>query len=165
MELAPPAYLLPLLATVAREEADRAVLQDADACSLQLAGRIDQLLGDRPPVTSRDAAFASLVRAELLRGAGTDRPEAWSRAVACWRPTGMPHWLARALLGQGRSAGERVTAQRALREAARIAQQLGARPLLEEVQVAARGHRIPLFTGQAPPTPGGSPHASWRCCG
>jgi DNA-binding CsgD family transcriptional regulator/tetratricopeptide (TPR) repeat protein len=155
MELAPLAYLLPLLATVAREEADRALLQDADACSLRLAGRIDQLLGARPPVTDRDAAFASLVRAELLRGAGNDRTEAWCEAVARWRPTGMPQWLARALLGQGRSAGERGPAQRGLEEAARIAQQLGARPLLEAVQAAARRQRIPLATGQAPPDPWG----------
>lgn len=155
MELAPPAYLLPLLATVAREEADRVLLQGADGCSLRLAGRIDQLLGARPPATARDAAFASLVRAELLRGAGTDRTEAWSEAVARWRPTGMPHWLARALLGQGRSAGERVTAQRALEEAARTAQQLGALPLLEAVQAVARRQRIPLATGQAPPDPWG----------
>ncbi len=155
MELAPLAYLLPLLATVAREEADRALLQGADTCSLRLAGRIDQLLGDRPPVTDRDAAFASLVRAERLRGEGDDRTEAWSEAVARWRPTGMPHWLARALLGQGRSAGERATAQRALEEAARIAQQLGARPLLEAVQAAARRQRLPLATGQAPPDPWG----------
>ena len=155
MQLAPPAYLLPLLATVAREEADRTLLQDADACSLRLTRRIDRLLGDRQPVTDRDAAFASLVRAELLRGAGDDRAEAWGEAVARWRPTGMPHWLARALLGHGRSAGERVTAQRALEEAARIAQRLGARPLLEAVQAAARRRRLPLATGQAPPAPWG----------
>ena len=58
-------------------------------------------------------------------------------------------------MGQGRSAGERVTAQRALEEAARTAQQLGARPLLEAVQAAARRQRIPLATGQAPPDPWG----------
>ena len=67
----------------------------------------------------------------------------------------MPHWLARALLGQGRTAGERVTTVHALEEAARIAQQLGARPLLEAVQAAARRQRIPLATGQAPPAPFG----------
>jgi DNA-binding CsgD family transcriptional regulator/tetratricopeptide (TPR) repeat protein len=155
MELAPLAYLLPLLATVAREEADRALLRDSDECTLRFAGRIDQLLADRPPVTARDGAFASLVRAELLRGSGNDRAQAWSEAVAQWRPTGMPHWLARALLGQGRSAGERVKALRALEEAARVAQQLEARPLLEAVQAAARRQRISLATGQAPPDPWG----------
>ena len=107
MGLAPPAYLLPVLATVAREEADRALLQDPDACTLR-SPVASTAARDRPPAPP-GIRFASLVRAELLRG---HRTEAWSEAVARWRPTGMPHWLARALLGQGRSAVERVTAQR-----------------------------------------------------
>ena len=157
MELAPPAYLLPLLATVAREEADRALLHGPDACSLRLAGRIDQLLGARPPVTARDAAFASLVRAELLRGAGENLVEAAGQAVARWRPMGMPHWLARALLGQARTAGEAVTTVQALEEAARIAQQLVGRPRLEAAPRRPRStpKRIPRATGQAPPAPFG----------
>jgi DNA-binding NarL/FixJ family response regulator len=72
--------------------------------------------------------------------------------VDAWRAAGDPYPLAYALLRRGEAAGaagDADAAASALEEAARIAEQLGAAPLLQEARAVARAARMRL-DGDAP---------------
>ncbi|MFF3227525.1 AAA family ATPase [Nocardia suismassiliense] len=102
---------------------------------LVLAVRIDALpidldsIADSLPVTTAvDAAHRA------------DRTAAWPEAVSAWRALNQPYELARSLLGAAETElaeGNRPTAKAALREAATIAADLGATPLLATVRQTA----------------------------
>ncbi|WP_159080366.1 helix-turn-helix transcriptional regulator [Nocardia suismassiliense] len=102
---------------------------------LALAARIDELPLDLdsiadslPVITAVDAAHRA------------DRTAAWPEAVSAWRALNQPYELARSLLGAAETElaeGNRPTAKEALREAATIATDLGATPLLATVREIA----------------------------
>lgn len=74
----------------------------------------------------------------------------WEPAVTAWREVGQPHALGRALLRgaeQALNAGDRQAAEAWLREAASIADTLGAQPLGEEVAAVARSAKLTLTAG------------------
>ncbi|WP_433829093.1 helix-turn-helix transcriptional regulator [Actinoplanes sp. CA-015351] len=109
----------------------------------------------------REVAAALPVRypAELASAAEvaallSNEPALWAAAVAAWRADGQCFQLAGALLAHAESvAGDRQAASEALGEAAEIAGQLGATPLLAAVDVL--GRRLGVRLGGAE-MPGGS---------
>jgi DNA-binding CsgD family transcriptional regulator len=124
----------------------------------RLAGRGDRK--DVGPVDERRDAVAGLCMGELARLRGEGDPTAWEATAAAWDRIGRPALVAyaryrsaEALLGR---RGDRSVAASALRAAHRGASQLGARPLVGEIDRLARQARIELDVGrvdEAPPDP------------
>jgi ATP/maltotriose-dependent transcriptional regulator MalT len=103
------------------------------------------------PAKTRPArAYRALTAAERARAAGA--PDGWPEAIDTCRQGGDPYLLAYALL-RGAEAdcavGERERAAPALAEAVRVAEALGAAPLLEEAHALARRARLKLESGAA----------------
>jgi DNA-binding NarL/FixJ family response regulator len=93
-------------------------------------------------------AWASVARAEHEAVVGRPDPSRWRAAVDAWDKLGRPYQAAQcrrshaaALLGTG---GSTVDAAAAAREAYRVATELGARPLLRELERIARIARLNL---------------------
>jgi DNA-binding CsgD family transcriptional regulator len=87
------------------------------------------------------------VDAERDRMEGSDRSVQWKDIADAWDRLGRPFRSALARWRQAEaaeSAGEREVAAAALREAHRIASELGARPLLDHLEVMARRLRLQL---------------------
>jgi DNA-binding CsgD family transcriptional regulator len=124
----------------------------------RLAGRGEQ--NDVGPVDERRDAVAGLCIGELGRLRGEGDPAAWDATAAAWDRIGRPalaayarYRSAEALLGQ---RGDRSVAAGSLRSAHRGATQLGAFPLLGEIERLARQARIELDAGRVgepPPDP------------
>ncbi|MFL5688571.1 MAG: LuxR C-terminal-related transcriptional regulator, partial [Chloroflexota bacterium] len=167
----PPDPALAWLAAVAlRAEADAAELARArhDDAALaeirEIARAIEQALDDfessdgrsasasiddRPVIESdRSAALAAQCRAELHRLDGKREPLEWARIAARWDEVGRPYPAAYARYRQAEallaSRGSREEAERALREADRITDELRAQPLQGQVQLLARQARLDL---------------------
>jgi DNA-binding NarL/FixJ family response regulator len=90
---------------------------------------------------------------ELARLKGGGDPTAWDATAAAWDRIGRPalaayarYRSAEAVLGQ---RGDRLVAASSLRLAHRSASELGARPLLGEIERLARQARIELDGGRA----------------
>ncbi|MGN6867721.1 MAG: helix-turn-helix transcriptional regulator [Solirubrobacteraceae bacterium] len=101
-----------------------------------------------PAPTPPTRAYRALAAAEQARVAGDTAR--WSEAVEVCRREGDPYLIAYALLRAAEAdvaAGAREQAAAALEEAARLAEALGAAPLLEEVQGLARRARLKLEGG------------------
>ncbi len=104
--------------------------------------------GVGPTIGSRREADAWLAQAGAHRERleGHDDPATWKRLAAAWAALANPYELAKArwheaeaILGSGEGRPARARARPALEEAARLAVELGARPLLREVsQLAGR---------------------------
>jgi DNA-binding CsgD family transcriptional regulator len=142
-----------------RAEADRAeralTLRDAEAA--QAASERARRFRDSAAAAPRGLRLS--IEAELARAEGRADPAAWEAAVAAWETwdapfrAGYARWRwAEALLAQ---PGGREAAGDALREARAVAQRLGAKPLLGEIDALARRARIDL-------DPAGAPVASAR---
>jgi DNA-binding CsgD family transcriptional regulator/tetratricopeptide (TPR) repeat protein len=89
-------------------------------------------------------AFLEAARAHRLRVDGDDASSAWSALASTWAAQGNPYEVARArwreaaaILGSGAGRAGRAEAREPLQEAARIGLELGARPLLRELQELA----------------------------
>jgi DNA-binding CsgD family transcriptional regulator len=86
----------------------------------------------------------------------------WDVAAAAWERAAQPYQVAVAMVraaGAAMTAGDRDAAAQRLRCAAELADQLGARPLAEEIGLFARSARLALGAGRggsspAPRTPG-----------
>ncbi|PGH42792.1 LuxR family transcriptional regulator [Micromonospora sp. WMMA1996] len=119
--------------------AARAAVLAGDAA---LAGEVSALAAVLPVRHPAERAHRAQVAAILTGpGAGGEALGAWRSAVAQWRETGQPYPLARALLGLAEAAaaaGERDEVAAAVREAAEVADRLGATPLGEQVATLAR---------------------------
>ncbi|HKO27548.1 MAG TPA: AAA family ATPase [Solirubrobacteraceae bacterium] len=101
-----------------------------------------------PASTPPARAYRALAAAEQARIAGDTT--AWAEAVEVCRREGDPYLIAYALLrraGADVAAGAREQAAVALEEATRLAEGLGAAPLLEEVHGLARRARLKLDSG------------------
>jgi DNA-binding CsgD family transcriptional regulator len=135
--------------------------------------------GIQPGAPSRQEADANLAtaRAFAARLEGRDDPVLWDAAAQGWERAGQPYQVARARWHQAEAAlpsGKdariaRAAARGPLLEAARIARELGARPLLRELTNLA-GRALITIPGivpepaiKAPPTavgPGVAPAAA-----
>jgi tetratricopeptide (TPR) repeat protein len=172
---------------VEAEEAQRASARRADGEAEQARRAAQRLIeqvraalratgdGRRPlPVVLAEAATAE---AELARAEGSGDAGLWERAVGHWEALRQPYpeayasWRAAEALAADPS--RRPDAERLARGAFRLAAELGARPLREEVEALARRARLRLEDEQGahavpapPPSPGaelGLTPASGRC--
>ncbi|MFD9539912.1 AAA family ATPase [Streptomyces sp. NPDC060022] len=143
-------YALPLLDVAASIEADARGLPATEPGRPAILERIRGHLKRLPMLVPVWAAYGVLVEAELARAEGADTPDHWSRAAAAFGPLQRPFELARirhrwaeAILTAS-GAGERAPAAALLREAHAVAERLGARPLVESVELLAGRARITL---------------------
>ncbi|WP_245191834.1 helix-turn-helix transcriptional regulator [Amycolatopsis azurea] len=106
------------------------------------------MTADRPVPAAHLAAF----HAEIAQ----NDSRLWAAAVAAWRGRSQPYELAQALFGMAESAlsaGDRAAAQDPLREAASLADDLGAGHLRREIDLLAARGRVDLASPEPPPTP------------
>jgi ATP/maltotriose-dependent transcriptional regulator MalT len=165
-----PAYISrlgPILALGARAEADIAELARAQRDDVALAasravarGHLESMhrlreiaANDLPNFLSQADAWLAQCQAELARQEGSDDPAAWARCAAAFATIPMAYPRAYALW-RGASATlavsrDRTAAARDLGEARGIAADLGALPLLEQIDALARRAGIDLEAGDA----------------
>lgn len=158
-------------ARVAADLAERPTERESAVAWLE---RLEDLRGDRAswfrPRTPQDLvhpALGAVFTAERARCQG-DRsalPELWeSAATACARAQlAWQHALASYRLGQALLAtrGGRARGAQALRAAHRLAADLGAAPIVADVEALARQARIPLGTPDAPADGSGDGSPVW----
>ncbi len=151
---------------------DREAVARAAAATTRLREALDALAGSATGDTTR--ATVALGAAEAARAAGDD-----AKAQVRWRELadrldglgdryGAAYARWRAAEAELRARGTRGDAGQLLREAHAVATDLGARPMLTEVEALARRARVPLErpivaqpavapeTGSSEPVPGGS---------
>jgi DNA-binding CsgD family transcriptional regulator len=145
-------FLWPLLATTARVASTAMAPGSPDGLAaaagetLQLAARH---AGSVQSVTPVQRAHAAAYRA----AAGQAGVAAWDGVASAWSQLGEPYRRARALVSAAEAAlagdGDRGAAGERLRQAAGLADELGARPLSEEISALARRARIDVARGEA----------------
>uniref|UniRef100_A0AAU3GPY0 AAA family ATPase n=1 Tax=Streptomyces sp. NBC_01401 TaxID=2903854 RepID=A0AAU3GPY0_9ACTN len=141
-------YSLPLLHAAAVIEADARGLPATEPGRPAVLARIRSHLKRLPMLVPVWAAYGVLIEAELARAEGADTPDHWCRAATAFATLQRPyelaqirrHW-AEAILA---SSGDRGPAAGLLREAHAVAVRLGARPLVESVELLAGRARIAL---------------------
>jgi ATP/maltotriose-dependent transcriptional regulator MalT len=146
-------YVWPLLVAAARAavaDRDPALASQASA----LRGRLPAEAAKLGAVGLAQPAHQLTLAAELMRGehAPSDIRAAWDDAVRAWETVGQPYPLALALdqaAGAALAAGDRDGGAARLRQAATLAQDLGAQLLSDSIALLARRARIPLGDGQA----------------
>lgn len=133
-----PAQIWPILTTGARVENHARLRrnrpEDRGGLLDELRAAAEQLPADTPVLSAYAAEFA----AELGEGD-------WPAAIAAWEGIGQLYRSAYARLRAAQAAlasGDRDTARDQLRTAADQAGELGARPLLDEIQVLARSAHL-----------------------
>ena len=152
-----------------RAQAELAALararRDADAAGDRV-GRARKLLtaardaaAEASAVTPSTAGWGALAEAEYERARGVDRPELWSDAADTWEQLERPpiaaycRWReAEALVAAGAS---RTEAEAPLQEAYAVAARIGARPLLQELELLALRSRLDLAPPESESTPRG----------
>src|SRR3954468_11835849 len=140
-----PRYRWPLVWLGLRLEADSA--EPAPERVILLQAQLGTL--DAPTPTMR--AYRALAVAEAARAAR--EPADWGEAVSVCRTARDPYLIAYALYrsaDEACAAGEREQATAPLLEAARLAETLGAAPLLEDVRALARRARVKLDNADEP---------------
>jgi DNA-binding CsgD family transcriptional regulator len=151
---ADPRYLWPLLATGMRAcaEAGPARLPPEAGDPADLRRMLERTAAGLARPGPVEQAHAAVFAAEAARAAGRPDRAAWDAAAAAWESLGQPYPLAYALLraaGAAAAAGDRDAAASRLQQAAGLAGQLRARPLLEQVSRLARRARVEI-TGTSP---------------
>ena len=123
----------------------------AHACAEAPGTRSARLLGllrdeaEKMPARGRPQLARRLVfEAEAARAEGVSDLARWDEVAAAWEDLGEPHPLACALWRAAVSTADRDEAAVRLRRAAVLADGLGARPLRERIEAAARRARVPL---------------------
>ena len=152
-----------------RAQADLAALararRDPDAARDRL-GRARKLLtaaraaaDDASAVTPNTAGWRALAEAEYERARGVARPELWSDVADTWNQLERPplaaycRWReAETLVAAGAA---RTEAEAPLREAYAVAARIGARPLLQELELLAVRSRLELAPPESESTPRG----------
>ncbi|WP_433065360.1 helix-turn-helix transcriptional regulator [Dactylosporangium sp. CS-033363] len=100
------------------------------------------------PEPDRRFALRLPVNGPAQRAASLTVARRWDEAIAAWRAVGHPYRLARTLLRAGRAARDKSTAVVRAREAAALANRLGARPLAEEAAALQRTGRLEPGAGR-----------------
>jgi DNA-binding CsgD family transcriptional regulator len=101
----------------------------------------------RAGVAAVSGAAAATCRAELTRVEGSSDAELWAEAAARWNACDHPYDEAYARWREAEAlalAGRRGPAEAALRRAGKLATDLGARPLMHEIEMLARRARFEL---------------------
>ncbi len=142
-------YRWPLLSLGARIEAERVqAASDAGEATADAEQRIKELHKEATgtaTTTPADHGHLALVAAEHARVRRKGEAEAWASAVAACRAMNEPLPLAYALLRQAEaltSQGSTAEAATAAGEALELAQAMGARPILEDIQALVRRARL-----------------------
>jgi ATP/maltotriose-dependent transcriptional regulator MalT len=152
-------YLWPLVwlaARVAGEQIQHARDRRQPEAVPPLAELVDVLTDALPATTAPHRAYRALAAAEGGRRAGRPAVAEWTEAVEAARAAGEPYLLAYSLLGLATdlfATAARAEAEPALRAAAELAHELGARPLASDVAALARRTRVNL----SQPEPGDHP--------
>ena len=135
---------LPALARARQRAAE--VLKAAEAAVAKAGRGEDDRIAPRGRRVHRDQARAFHARLD-----GRDESTSWDALAGRWESLAIPYGVARARWRQAEaalSAGDgrpgRASARRPLLEAVRIARELGARPLLRELEELAGRARIPI---------------------
>ena len=154
---AEPRYLWPLLATGMRAcaEAGPARLPPEVGGRAEVQRALERAAAGIPRPGPVEQAHAAVFDAEASRAAGHPDRAAWDAAAAAWESLGQPYPLAYALLraaGAAATAGDRDAAASRLQQAAELAGQLRARPLLEQISRLARRAHVAI-TGTSPAGP------------
>jgi len=148
-----PRYRWALVGSAMRACAEATALGLPDAGNAELRADLAERAEEIPRRTPLHDAYATLVAAESSRAAGRQDAAGWDAAHAAWERLGQPYLAAYALLQAARAAiggGDRDAAVGRLRAAAYLAEQLGARPLLQQIGRQARQARVDLLVaGQA----------------
>jgi DNA-binding SARP family transcriptional activator/pimeloyl-ACP methyl ester carboxylesterase/tetratricopeptide (TPR) repeat protein len=129
------------LAALARGRGDADALRGHLGGARRLLAAARRAAAEAAPVTPNAAGWRALAEAEYERARGEARPEAWSKAAAAWDRLDRPplvaycRWRqAEALVAAG---APRIDASVPLREAYDVATRLGAKPLLQELELLA----------------------------
>ena len=154
---AEPHYLWLLLATGMRAcaEAGPARLPPEAGDPAELRRALELAAAGIPRPGPVEQAHAAVFDAEASRAAGHPDRAAWDAAAAAWESLGQPYPLAYALLraaGAAATAGDRDAAASRLQQAAELAGQLRARPLLQQISRLARRAHVEI-TGTSPAGP------------
>ena len=143
------------LAALARARRDTDAVQHWVDRSLELIDGARRAAAQASSITPNVGAWLALAEAEYARASGTQRPDLWSAAAAAWDSVQRPPLAAycrrheaEALIAAGLN---RADASVPLREAHAIATQLGAKPLLREIELLAQRARIPLGVPEEAP--------------
>jgi DNA-binding NarL/FixJ family response regulator/tetratricopeptide (TPR) repeat protein/energy-coupling factor transporter ATP-binding protein EcfA2 len=172
------AKLLQVMMVALRAEADAATTahylgDDAAVAEIREAadrwiGHVDEIMeaGAEGPIDPDADVMAAQCRAEHSRAHGHQDPDLWAEVTAGWATRRRPwssaysKWReAEAILLAGASeADDRATARRLLIEAHATAAQLGAKPLMSDIQDLATRARIDL--ADEVPTPDAEPVAA-----
>jgi DNA-binding CsgD family transcriptional regulator len=136
------------LAQRAAVQRDAAGVEEARQRAKQLVERARRSVAGAAAVAPDAAGWLAIAEAEHSRVEGRSSPERWQSAIAVWDELGRPYlaaycrWrYAEALLSAGSS---RMEAAIPAREAHRIASDLGARPLRDELELLAQRARLVL---------------------
>lgn len=149
-----PSHLWALVSSAMRACAEATALGLPEAADAGLRGGLEARAAAIPRRTPLHDAYATLVAAESSRAGGRQDAAAWDAAHAAWERLGQPYLAAYALLHGARAAiegGDRDAAAGRLKAGAELADQVGARPLLQQLARKARQARVDLpVSGQAP---------------
>jgi DNA-binding CsgD family transcriptional regulator/tetratricopeptide (TPR) repeat protein len=140
----------------ARERRDLPVLAETRERAHRVLERAEEAVatsGVARGIGSRREADAHLATARAFQARidGRDQASAWDALARTWEDLGIPYQVARArwrqaeaALGAGDGRPGRTAARRPLLDAVRIARELGARPLLRELEELAGRARIAI---------------------
>jgi DNA-binding CsgD family transcriptional regulator len=145
-------WLWPLLSTSSRVAGTATAPGAPDgvaAAAAEVLRLVARHAGAAPPLTPVQDAHAAAYRAAV----GRPDAAAWDGVASVWGRLGEPYGQARALVSAAAAAlaggGDRGAAGERLRQAAELADELGARPLSAEIAVLARRARIDVAHGEA----------------
>jgi DNA-binding CsgD family transcriptional regulator/tetratricopeptide (TPR) repeat protein len=133
---------------------------DGSEAAAELTARVAAVADDPSGTAPPDVvALRLLCDAEQARIHGRDTPAQWRRVAEQWERLGRPHPTAYARWREGAAALDHraAGAAPALREAERLAGELGAQPLRQEVAALAGRARIDLGAAPAQATARGGP--------
>ena len=109
------------------------------------------------PVRGAVTGYRELCAAEISRLEGRSDPISWARTAAVWKRLKHPYPVGYAQLRQAEALfairARNAEAAGVLRAAYRIGQQLGARPLTDEIRALATRARVPLDDPGSPVNP------------
>ena len=127
---------------------ERAVAQERARRLIESSRAMPRDLASRGiALTARSSVLRALCEAEYARAEGRHDPALWQQAAHAWAQIPQPYELAYARWRQAEAhlaTADRDGAAVAVREAATIAADLGAAPLLTQIQALARRARIRL---------------------
>ena len=142
-------YKWPVLSLAARIEAERAIAaRDAgrpDTDAVQRSAELRSEAEQMPATTPADRGHSALVGGEHARAVRESEVDAWAAAVTSTRAMNEPLPLTYALLHHAEAlvaAGDTAAAASAASEADALARQMGAAPLLEEIEALIRRGRL-----------------------